>query len=157
MTTRYLDTEADVRLFVKFIAGQKLPLAVSVVRGSKRSTAQNRLQRQWINEIAEQSGDVTPEEVRALCKLMFGVPILRAENEEFRAAYDKNVRGLPYEVKIALMSEPLDFPITRLMTKLQHTAYLDAIYRHYTEHGFKLTDPGDLLAAADDRAAMERA
>ena len=52
------------------------------------------------------------------------------------------VRPLPYEQKLALMMEPLDFPILRLMTTKQATAYLDAIHRHFSQKAIALTDPG---------------
>jgi hypothetical protein len=151
MSTRFVETEQERATVLRFIEQQKLPLAVSIARGSKRTLKQNRLQRQWLNEIAEQLGDRTAEDVRGFCKLTFGVPILRAENEAFRVLYDKHVKGLPYEQKIALMMEPFDFAVTRLMTTRQGTNYLDAIHRHFSEQGIALTDPGDLLNKADAR------
>lgn len=149
MTTRFVETESDRRMLIKFIEEHKLPCAVSITKGGKRSLLQNRLQRLWLNEIAEQLGDRTPEEVRGYCKLTIGVPILRAENETFRERYDAIVRPLPYEQKLSLMVEPLDFPITRLMTTKQATAYLDGVHRHFSEKGVVLTDPGDLLGPRD--------
>jgi hypothetical protein len=151
VTTRYVETEQERTQLLRYLEQQKLPLVVSMERGSHRTVKQNRLQRQWLNEIAEQLGDRTAEEARGYCKLAFGVPILRAENEAFLAAYDKHVKGLPYETKLAMMMEPLDFPVTRLMTTRQHTNYLDAIHRHFSEQGLALTDPGDLLNKADAR------
>ena len=148
MTQRFLETEADRRMLIRFIEGQPLPLTVAITKGGKRSLKQNKLQRLWLNEIAEQLGDQTPEEVRGYCKLTIGVPILRAEHEGFRERYDAILRPLPYEQKLALMMEPLDFPISRLMTTKQATAYLDGIHRHFSEKGVALTDPGDLLAGA---------
>lgn len=135
-------------MLFRFIESQALPLTVSIGKGGKRSLKQNKLQRQWVNEIAEQLGDQTPEEVRGYCKLTIGVPILRAEHDAFRERYDAIVRPLPYEQKLALMMEPLDFPISRLMTTKQATAYLDGIHRHFSEKGIVLTDPGDLVGAA---------
>lgn len=149
MTTRFVETEADRRLLLRFLEEQSLPCTVSITKGGKRSVAQNRLQRLWINEISEQLGDSTPEEVRGYIKLTIGVPILRAEHESFRERYDAIVRPLPYEQKLALMMEPLDFPITRLMTTKQATAYLDGVHRHFSERGIALTDPGDLLKHSD--------
>lgn len=145
MSTRFLETDADRRTLIRFLEAQPLPMVVSVSKGGKRTVKQNRLQRQWLHEIAEQLGDQTPEEVRGYCKLTIGVPILRAEHEGFRERYDAIVRPLPYEQKLALMMEPLDFPITRLMTTKQATAYLDGVHRHFSEKGIALTDPGDLL------------
>lgn len=146
MTTRFLETDADRRLLIRFIEEQPLPFAVSITKGGKRTLKQNRLSRQWMNEIAEQLGDQTAEEVRGYCKLTIGVPILRAENEDFRERYDIIIRPLPYEQKLYLMMEPLDFPVTRLMTTKQHTAYLDGVHRYWSSKGIALTDPGDLLA-----------
>lgn len=153
MTQRFLETDADRRLLIRFIEEQPLPLTVTLAKGGKRTLKQNRLQRQWMNEIAEQLGDQTPEEVRGYCKLTIGVPILRAEHEGFRERYDAIVRPLPYEQKLALMMEPLDFPVTRLFTTKQATAYLDGVHRHFSEKGIALTDPGDLVAADSPTAS----
>lgn len=151
--TRFVETERERHLLIRFIESQTLPITVSVTKGGKRSLKQNRLQRQWLNEISQQLGDQTPEEVRGYCKLTIGVPILRAENEAFREKYDAIVRPLPYEQKLALMMEPMDFPITRLMSIKQATAYLDGVHRHFSAKGIVLTDPGDLLASHDRQAA----
>lgn len=147
MTTRFLETDHDRRMMIRFLEDQPLPLTVSLSKGGRRSIQQNKLQRLWLNEISEQLADQSPEEVRGYCKLTIGVPILRAENDTFRERYDAIVRPLPYEQKLALMMEPLDFPVSRLMTKKQATAYLDGVHRHFSEKGIVLTDPGDLLEA----------
>ena len=89
------------------------------------------------------------------CKLTFGVPILRAENTWFREKYDEVVRPLPYPQKLALMMEPLDMPVTRLMTTEQKTRYLDAIYRHFAGLGLVLTVP-DQPSIAELEKAMAR-
>jgi hypothetical protein len=149
VTTRFLETDHDRRMLIRFLEDQPLPITVALTKGGKRSLRQNKLQRLWINEIAEQLADQSPEEVRGYCKLTIGVPILRAENDTFRERYDAIVRPLPYEQKLALMMEPLDFPISRLMTTKQATAYLDGIHRHFSEKGIVLTDPGDLIARTD--------
>ena len=99
------------------------------------------LQRKWLNEAAEQLADDTAENYRAYCKLVFGVPILRAENEEFRRQYDAIVKPLPYEKKVEIMKEPIDFPVTRLMTTHQKARYLDQIYQFFREKGVQLTEP----------------
>jgi hypothetical protein len=147
MTTRVVSSPFDRQLLVQFLETQKLPFTVDVTRGKRRSVEQNRLQRLWLNEISEQLGDRTAEEVRGECKLTIGVPMLRAENEAFREKYDAFVRPLPYEQKLAFMMEPLDFPVTRLMTTDQKRRYLDSLYRQYTERGLVLTDPKPLSAA----------
>lgn len=145
MAQRVLETERDRELLFRFIEGRKLPITVSISDGGRRSTKQNRLNRLWMNEIAEQMDGWSPEYARAYCKLTLGVPILRAENEVFCERYDAVVKPMPYETKMDLMMEPLDFPVTRLMTVAQQTKYLDGVHRHFSEKGLILTDPGDLL------------
>lgn len=140
---RVVENEQDRKMLLKFIEGRKLPLTVTVTDGRQRTTSQNRLQRTWVNEIAAQLGDRTPEEVRGYLKLHFGVPMLRNENDAFKARYDEVVKPLSYEQKLMIMQEPLDMPITRLFTTRQKTAYLEAIYKHFTEQGIVLTLPDD--------------
>lgn len=148
MTERVVSTEQDRAMLIALIKAQKLPFTASVLKGKHRTLAQNRLQRQWMLEIAEQLGDRTPEEARGECKLTLGVPILRAENPAFREAYDEHIRPLPYERKLAYMMMPLDFPVTRLMTTSQKTKYLDQVAQHFAEQGVVLTDPEARKAAA---------
>lgn len=141
--TRFIDSAYQRDMLIKLLKEQVGPYTVTITKGKRRSTHQNRLNRLWANEIAEQLGDQTPEEVRGLLKLQFGVPLLRAENEAFAEAYDRVVKPLSYETKIALMCEPLNFPVTRLMTTAQEHRYLDAIYQFFTEKGVVLTVPPD--------------
>lgn len=149
MPTRTIETEADLKQAFRWLEGMKRPFTLQAEKGRRRSTKQNRLQRQWMNDIAHQMGEGTaPEDIRAYCKLTIGVPILRAENELFCERYDAVVKPLPYEQKIILMAEPLDFPVTRLMNSEQKTRYLDGVSQHFTEKGFVLTDPEALGAAA---------
>lgn len=145
MTTinRTIETEHDRTMAARLIEGRAIPFTFTLTDGKHRTTAQNKLQRLWMNEIAEQKGDMNPEEIRAYCKLTIGVPILRAQNEAFRDGYDRVVKPLSYEQKLSLMSEPLDMPITRIMTTAQKTEYLDGIVRHFAEQGIVLTMPED--------------
>jgi surfactin synthase thioesterase subunit len=139
VTTRVIQSEEDREGLIKLIRSRDLPITVEVVQGKRRSTDQNRLQRRLIAEIAEQTGQ-EPEDVRAYAKLVIGVPILRADSELFAERYDATVKGLPYETKLALMREPLDLPITRLMTTAQKTLFLDKLAQHFAERGVVFTD-----------------
>jgi len=143
MVLKVVDNEIKRGLLLTKLASHKLPFTVEIVAGKHRSTEQNRLQRLWCKEIAQHFGDRTAEEVRGDCKLRFGVPILRSENEMFREKYDRLIKPLPYETKLEYMMEPLDFPVTRLMKTEQKTAYLDAVQRHYLAEGVRLTQPKD--------------
>lgn len=107
-----------------------------------RTLAQNSLQRKWLS-IAEKKDKIgwKAEDYRAYCKLHFGVPILRAENPEFRVKYDEIVKPLDYERKLAIMAEPLNLPVTRLMSKRQKKQFLDEMYNFLTvKCGFDLSE-----------------
>lgn len=143
MTTRIIRTEEDRKLLLKRIEKQTLPFTAQITNGANRSIAQNKLQRMWMTEIAEQLGDRTAEEVRGHCKLHVGVPILREENEEFRKRYDEVIRPLPYPLKLLAMQVPLDLPVTRIMNSSMKHRYLDEIFRQFSEQGIALTVPED--------------
>jgi hypothetical protein len=143
MTTRPITTPHQLEQLIALLKARALPFTVSIAKGKGRSTDQNRLQRLWCGQVAEQLGDVTPEWVRGYSKLHFGVPILRAEDEVFALAYDETVKPLPYETKLAVMCEPLDLPVTRRMTTDQKTRFLDAMRLHWIGQGVVLTEPTD--------------
>jgi hypothetical protein len=140
---RVIENERDRQMLIRFIEKKALPFTSTLTDGKHRTTDQNKLQRLWTMEIAQQLGDQTPEQVRGYCKLAFGVPILRAENDAFRASYDEIVKPLPYEMKIKLMMEPFDFGVTRIMSTRQKSSYLDALHAYYSEQGVVLTNPDD--------------
>jgi hypothetical protein len=133
-------TEEDRERVIKLLRARELPCTVSMAKGAPRSIEQNKLQRKWMLELQEQ-GDQTAEEYRAYCKLHFGIPILRAESDEFKEKYDRLIRPLDYEVKLEYMKVPFDFPVTRIMTTKQTTTYLDNIYNFYSSNGLMLTVP----------------
>ena len=127
---------------VKYIAEHGGGKRVSITKiSSKRSVEQNRTQRMWHNEAAEFLRDETAEEKRAYCKLHFGVPILRNEDDNFCAEYDRLIRPMAYEDKLSLMALPIDFPVTRLMSTDQKCRYLNQVEVHYRGLGVPLTEP----------------
>jgi len=111
------------------------------ILGRQRTLDQNRLQMKWHKEAADQLKDGSPKDKRAYCKLHIGVPLLCSEDAEFKAQYDRVIGPLPYETQLALMVEPFDFPVTRLMTKQQKSDYLTAVKEHYESQGVELTIP----------------
>ena len=146
---RWVKNEDEQALLMTFIGNMELPLTVTIQQGviEKRSNDQNRLQRLWINE-AEEQGDMTAEEYRAYCKLHFGVPMLRNENDTFAEIYDSKIRDrvppYSYEQKLEFMAVPFDMPVTRMMTVKQHDKYLNMMYNHFTSLGMLLTIPSDI-------------
>lgn len=141
MATKVLRTSGDIEGLCRFISARdKYPQTVTITQGAPRSAQQNRLAQRWYADIARQLGDQTHEEVRALCKLTIAVPILRAENEAFCASYDRVFKNLPYEEKLEAV-RAFDLPVTRLMTAKQMTGFMDEMQRHWSQQGFRLTDP----------------
>ena len=96
-----------------------------------RSAAQNRLAFLWYKAASDQLQDETAEDKRAFCKLTMGVPI-RREDEKFREVYDRVIRPLTYEQKLALMVSPIDFPITRDMGVKEMCRYLEAMETYFS-------------------------
>ena len=140
MPTKIIREPIHVEALANMLRERKLPITVTWTQGAPRSTAQNRLAQRWFTDIATQLGDQTHEDVRAECKLRFGVPILRAENEVFRLSYDRVIKALPYEEKLAAI-KAFDLPVTRLMTVKQMTAFMDEMQPHWSGQGVRLTDP----------------
>ncbi|MCA0961183.1 hypothetical protein [Salipiger bermudensis] len=140
MPTKVLRDPGHVDALAILLKARKLPITVTWAQGTSRSSSQNRLAQRWFTDIALQLGDQTHEEVRAECKLTIGVPILRAENEAFRLSYDRTMKHLPYEEKLAAV-KAFDLPVTRLMTVKQMTDFMDQMQRHWIMMGVRLTDP----------------
>jgi hypothetical protein len=140
MPTKIIRDPAHVDALANILRERKLPITVTWTQGAPRSNAQNRLAQRWFTDIATQLGDQTHEDVRAECKLRFGVPILRAENEAFRTSYDRVLKALPYEQKLDAI-KAFDLPTTRLMTQKQMTAFMDEMHHHWIKQGVRLTDP----------------
>lgn len=143
MATHIVRSAEDMERVARLVGNLKPPLTITVTSGASRSLEQNKLQRLWCMEAAEQLGDRTAEEIRGFCKLHYGVPIMREGHDDFRETYDRLIKPLPYETKLAYMMEPLDFPITRLMTVWEKSQYLDAMHKGLSELGVKLTEPSE--------------
>ena len=115
------------------------PFVVQVV-GPRRSLDQNAISHALYAQIAGQIEDQTVQEVRAECKLRYGVPILRAGSEEFRAQYDKVIKPHDYPTKLAIMEW---LPVTSLMDKAQFSEYLDTVIREFSKVGVSILMPGE--------------
>ena len=140
MPTKIIREPTHVDALAAMLRGRKLPITVTWTQGAPKSEAQNRLAHKWFTDIATQLGDQTREDVRAECKLRFGVPILRAENEAFRLSYDRVLKPRTYEEKLEAI-KAFDLPVTRLMTSPQMKAFMDTMQQHWLPLGVRLTDP----------------
>lgn len=108
-------------------------LRVSWKIGKDRSMDQQAIAEIWYRQISHELAEDTPEGVKAECKLRFGVPILRADDEDFRSVWDERIKGMfSYEQKLSLMRY---MPVTSLMTVEQMAAYLDTLQKEYARRG----------------------
>lgn len=105
-----------------------------------RSLPQNSLQHKWYAEVAAQAKDRTPQDAKRYAKLHFGVPILRAEDDSFSAAYDEAIKPLDYETKLLAMDI---LPVTSRLDEVQMQRFMSHVHNHFTQEGFVLTLPED--------------
>ena len=106
----------------------------------QRSSNQNSMIYALYGDIARQSDDLSVNDVKTMCKLHYGVPILRAHDESFRLMWDSHFLGdlISYEKKIELM---VYLDVTSKFTKKQATEYIETILREYSKRGLLLLDP----------------
>lgn len=140
MSNRVLNEPADLVRYMGFLSEQPFPMTVSHAKGAKRTNPQNKTIHMWYGEAATKLGDTTAEDVRAECKLQFGVPILRRDNAAFLLEYDSTFKPLPYDRKRAIF-KALDPAITSRMNVKQLTEYMEAMRQHFAQGGIYLTDP----------------
>ena len=107
-----------------------------------RSQRQNGLYQVWCMDLVR-AGKGSVDEVKAVCKLHFGVPILRADSMEFRELYDRTIKPLKYPLKLALIQH---IGITSAMNTDQMARFLTAMQDHFATLE---TDPV-LLESPDD-------
>lgn len=105
------------------------------IKPKGRTPAQNAFSHAWYEEISHAFPEDDELGWKCFCKLHFGVPILRAEDEEFRVAYDGAIKGLSYEKKLLAMRV---FPVTSRMNVRQLTKYADAVRDHFDARGLHL-------------------
>lgn len=113
---------------------------LSAKAGTVRSLDQNAISHAWYEQLARELREDDALGWKCYCKLHLGVPILRAEDEEFREAYDAKIRdSFTYEQKLKIMEW---FPVTSRMTKAQLSKYLEAMIAHFfAQHGVRLDFP----------------
>lgn len=125
---------------------EKKYVKVKATTGAKRSVSQNDISHAWYEQVANELREDTGLGVKCESKLVCGVPILRAESEDFRTQYDALVKGrFTYEEKLDLMKW---LPVSSLMTKDQLSQYLEAMQKHWGRRGVKLEFPKEGRAQA---------
>lgn len=125
-------------------------LRVSIKTGQDRSLPQNAITHAWYGQIARELREDDELGWKCYCKLHHGVPILRAEDEEFRTAYDAVIKPLSYEKKLIAMRH---WPVTSIMTKEQLSKYAEAMQADFAKRGVMLEFPPEDAPAQKRRAA----
>lgn len=114
-------------------------LRISVRTGKQRSLDYNALTHCWYEQVAQETREDDALGVKAFCKLHFGVPLLRAEDADFREFYDVAMKtALSYEQKLKAMRF---VPVTSLMSQDQIDRYARMVQEHYRERGVWLEYP----------------
>lgn len=106
----------------------------------RRSVSQNSISHAWYGQIAKELREDDSLGWKCYCKLHIGVPILRAEDDDFRYFYDTAIKGMTYERKLNAMKF---LPVTSLMDKAQKSKYLEAVQAEFLPRGVKLEFPAD--------------
>ena len=143
MTTWTLNSESALQTFLGDIRNlwkQHKWVRVTAKSGKPRSVDQNSISHAWYEQLANELREDDAAGWKSFCKLHYGVPILRAEDADFREFYDAAVKGLTYEQKLKAMAF---VPVTSLMTKAQLSKYLEAMQAEFIGRGVRLEFPED--------------
>ena len=142
MTTWTLNSEPSLQTALgelRELWRQHKWLKVTVQTSKPRSIDQNAISHTWYEQLARELPEDNAIGWKAYCKLHIGVPILRAEDESFRAFYDGALKnGLTYEQKLQAMAF---VPVTSLMSKKQLSRFLETMQMEFIGRGVVLEFP----------------
>jgi hypothetical protein len=146
MSKHVINSEIGLQTFIgslRELWKSRRYLEVSIKEGKARSVEQNAVMHGWFGQVARELREDDERGVKRFCKLHFGVPLLRAEDEEFREAYDQVVRPLAYEDKLKAMDI---LPVTSRMTTIQLDKCMTDIQDHFRTRGVVLVYPKERAA-----------
>lgn len=141
MTTAVINSDNSLQSFIgeiRELYRVHRYVKVSAKTGKARSLDQNAISHAWYEQLARELREDDALGWKCYCKLHHGVPILRAEDEDFREAYDATIKGMTYEQKLKAMRL---LPVTSLMTKEQLSKYLEAMQGDFAPKGVSLEFP----------------
>lgn len=142
MPSRVLHSPDQVWTLGSAIAkSEDWPVTVTWAHGEKRSLSQNGLYHAWMGQIAKATHD-DPASVKADCHINWGIPIFRAEDEDY-AAFIEAALGGKTRKQIKHMIKRGFVPCTSLMSKPILSQYMNAVWREYAPH-VRLMDPEEL-------------
>ena len=112
---------------------------VTLIEGRNRTLDQNALSFQLYTDLHKAKSDVFPsvDDARAYCKLHFGIGIRRQE-DDYNSVYATMIKDrFSYEEKLKLMVDPVDFPVTRGMSRAQFSQYVEMILNAFPDVNFR--------------------
>lgn len=121
----------DIQRYIEADYRQHKYLQVEVAIGKVRTLPQNSMiYALYARATHTPKGEGhTTLDIRCLCKLTLGIPILYTENKKFRESYQRDIKPyFDYEHKIRMMTF---FPVSSLMSTEQESRYIDAILAEY--------------------------
>ena len=131
MSTTYVNSEPSLSKLIgdlREMWREHKFLRVAIKTGKDRSLDQNAILHAWIGQIANELREQPAAKIKAECKLHYGVPILRAEDEEFREFYDRAIKWMTYEQKLDAMAF---VPVTSIMSVKQLSQFLGDMQSAY--------------------------
>lgn len=141
MSAMVINSENSLQSAIGFLREQYIRyrfVRMNTKTGKDRSLPQNSFSHAWYGQLARELPEDDALGWKCYCKLHHGVPILRAEDEEFRETYDSAIKGLSYEQKLKVMRL---LPVTSRMTKEQLSKYAEAVQMDFAQRGVRLEFP----------------
>lgn len=141
MTSYTINSDTSLQNFIGSVRetySQFKFVRANIKTGKDRSLSQNAITHAWYEQLARELREESALGWKCYCKLHHGVPIMRAEDEEFRDAYDQVIKGLRYEQKLVAMRF---LPVTSIMNKDQLSKYAEAMQADFCARGVLLEFP----------------
>jgi len=146
--THRLTTERDRQNAASMLSGFCLDGKnyVVTIKETKltRKDSQNRLSHVWYGQISKERG-YKKTEAHTLCKLEFGIPIMKRDFDGFATHWAELERNLSYE-QILYQVKLMD--VTSILGVKQMAEYLTDMQTHWAEEGIILTSNEDLYLEA---------
>jgi hypothetical protein len=109
-------------------------LVCSVTR-KRRTLDQSAQAHVWYKQISKELGEDTPLGVKCECKLNVGIPMLCAEDDEFRQFWAMASKGLTYEEQLTAVKF---VAVTSIMTIDVSNQYLRGLQDYWGPRGVSL-------------------
>lgn len=136
LTISAITPHAEINAWLRTKMQPNLKYTLTIKRATKKRTLdQNGQLRVWYEQMAKELPEDNLQGWERYCKLHHGIPILRADDDQFRQFYDKALKGLDYEFKLKAMDYT---PVTRLMITEQFNRYFESLQDDFLKRGVSL-------------------